>query len=103
MQDIQLLLEQYGGWLVFANVLVEQAGLPVPAYPMLIAAGALAGAGGWLTPWLAATVACLLADTLWYVAGRDYRHPGGERWHQDGAHRRGAWTLSCWNSLLRSA
>ena len=31
MQDIQLLLEQYGGWLVFANVLVEQAGLPVQA------------------------------------------------------------------------
>ncbi|WP_278044444.1 hypothetical protein [Achromobacter xylosoxidans] len=51
MQDIQLLLEQYGGWLVFANVLVEQAGLPVPAYPMLIAAGALAGAAGWLAPW----------------------------------------------------
>jgi len=72
MQDIQLLLEQYGGWLVFANVLVEQAGLPVPAYPMLIAAGALGGAAGWLTPWLAAIVACLLADTLWYVAGRRY-------------------------------
>lgn len=72
MQDIQLLLEQYGGWLVFANVLVEQAGLPVPAYPMLIAAGALGGAAGWLTPWLAATVACLLADSLWYVAGRRY-------------------------------
>lgn len=72
MQDIQLLLEQYGGWLVFANVLVEQAGLPVPAYPMLIAAGALGGAAGWLVPWLAATVACLLADSLWYVAGRRY-------------------------------
>lgn len=72
MQDIQLLLEQYGGWLVFANVLVEQAGLPVPAYPMLIAAGALAGAGGWAVPWLAATAACLLADTLWYLAGRRY-------------------------------
>ena len=72
MQDIQLLLEQYGGWLVFANVLVEQAGLPVPAYPMLIAAGALGGAAGWLVPWLAATVACLLADSLWYAAGRRY-------------------------------
>ena len=45
MQDIQLLLEQYGAWLVFGNVLIEQAGLPVPAYPMLIAAGALAGGG----------------------------------------------------------
>ena len=45
MQDIQLLLEQYGAWLVFGSVLIEQAGLPVPAYPMLIAAGALAGTG----------------------------------------------------------
>lgn len=72
MQDIQLLLEQYGGWLVFANVLFEQAGLPVPAYPMLIAAGALGGAGGWAVPWLAATFACLLADSLWYLAGRRY-------------------------------
>ncbi len=72
MQDIELLLQQYGGWLVFFNVLVEQAGLPVPAYPMLIAAGALSGAAGWWTPWLAAVFACLLADTLWYLAGRRY-------------------------------
>lgn len=72
MQDIQLLLEQYGGWLVFANVLIEQAGLPVPAYPMMIAAGALAGAAGWLVPLLAATAACLIADSLWYWAGRRY-------------------------------
>lgn len=72
MQDIQLLLEQYGAWLVFGNVLIEQAGLPVPAYPMLIAAGALAGTAGWLAPWIAATLACLLADSLWYLAGRRY-------------------------------
>jgi len=75
MQDIQTLLELYGGWLVFLNVLVEQAGLPVPAYPMLIAAGALAGGvGGWLAAWLLAALACLAADSAWYLAGR--RHGG---------------------------
>lgn len=73
MQDIQTLLQLYGGWLVFFNVLLEQAGLPIPAYPMLIAAGAAAqDAGGWLAVWLLATLACLLADTGWYVAGQRY-------------------------------
>lgn len=73
MQDILTLLQEYGSWLVFFNVLVEQAGLPVPAYPMLIAAGAVAGgAGGWITAWLAAALACLLADSAWYFAGRRY-------------------------------
>lgn len=72
MQNIELLLHQYGGWLVFFNVLVEQAGLPVPAYPMLIAAGALSSAAGWVPLWLAAVFACLLADTLWYLAGKRY-------------------------------
>ncbi|WP_144636957.1 VTT domain-containing protein [Bordetella genomosp. 13] len=71
MQDIQTLLQQYGGWLVFFNVLVEQAGLPIPAFPMLVAAGALAkGVGGLVGTWFLATLACALADTAWYVAGQ---------------------------------
>ncbi len=37
MHDILSLLAQYGGWLVFFNVLTEQAGLPVSAYPLLVA------------------------------------------------------------------
>lgn len=73
MQDIHTLLLQYGDWLVFANVLIEQAGLPIPAYPLLIAAGALSGGlGAWLLAWLAATLACVLADSAWYLAGRRY-------------------------------
>lgn len=73
MQDIQTLLQLYGGWLVFFNVLVEQAGLPIPAYPMLVAAGAAAqSAGGWLAVWLLASLACLLADSAWYLAGQRY-------------------------------
>jgi membrane protein DedA with SNARE-associated domain/rhodanese-related sulfurtransferase len=68
------LIAQYGLLLVFINVLVEQAGAPVPAVPTMIVAGALAQAdrlplGGVL---LVAVVACLLADFAWYAAGRHF-------------------------------
>jgi membrane protein DedA with SNARE-associated domain len=36
------LITQYGLALVFANVLIQQIGLPIPAVPTLIVAGALA-------------------------------------------------------------
>lgn len=68
------LIAQYGLLLVFINVLVEQAGAPVPAVPTMIVAGALAAAdrlplAGVL---LVAVVACLLADFAWYAAGRRF-------------------------------
>lgn len=61
--------------LLFANVFVEQMGLPVPSYPGLLIAGSLAtlGNGGYLLAVLGlALLACELADTLWYLAGRRY-------------------------------
>jgi len=39
------LIAQYGLALVFANVLFEQLGMPIPAIPTLIVAGALAAEG----------------------------------------------------------
>jgi len=39
------LITQYGLALVFANVLIQQIGLPIPAVPTLIVAGALAADG----------------------------------------------------------
>lgn len=78
MGELQALLEQHGLTLVFLNVLVEQAGLPVPAYPMLMVAGALGvqGSGPSIGAVLAAVVvACLIADTLWYLAGRRIGQP----------------------------
>jgi len=39
------LITQYGLELVFANVLMQQMGLPIPALPTLIVAGALAADG----------------------------------------------------------
>jgi membrane protein DedA with SNARE-associated domain/rhodanese-related sulfurtransferase len=68
------LIAQYGLVLVFANVLLEQIGLPIPAIPSLIVAGALA-AEGELSPSAIFGVAfagCMIADTLWYLAGRRY-------------------------------
>lgn len=68
------LVAQYGLALVFANVLLEQLGLPIPAIPTLVVAGALA-AEGELSAWAVfgvAFVACMIGDGLWYLAGRRY-------------------------------
>jgi membrane protein DedA with SNARE-associated domain/rhodanese-related sulfurtransferase len=64
-------LEHAGVALVFLFVLVEQAGLPVPAYPFLIVAGAWSAQGGAPYPAIlgAAIAACLVADVGWYIAG----------------------------------
>ncbi len=65
------LLGTYGVFAVFAWVLLEQAGIPVPAYPVLMVAGSMAAAGQLHLPWLvvAAVLACLIADYGWYLAG----------------------------------
>lgn len=66
------LLENYGLALVFGNVLVEQLGLPVPAVPTMIAAGALAAEGHYppLAVMAVAYAACMIGDSAWYVVGR---------------------------------
>jgi membrane protein DedA with SNARE-associated domain len=74
MEEMTSLLTQHGLALVFANVLLTQAGVPVPAVPILIVAGAFVAQGqiglALLIP--VAVVASLIADTLWYFAGRRY-------------------------------
>ena len=64
-------LEHVGVAAVFMFVLVEQAGLPIPAYPLLIIAGAWSAQGGaaFASILAAAVAACLIADLGWYVAG----------------------------------
>ena len=58
----------------FVNVLLVQLGLPVPAYPALLVTGALiARSSDSLAALLAVSVvACLVADVVWYLAGRRY-------------------------------
>jgi membrane protein DedA with SNARE-associated domain/rhodanese-related sulfurtransferase len=74
MSSLLHLLGNHGLAVAFVNVLLVQFGLPVPAYPTLIATGALvARADGSIAALLAvAVVACLVADVAWYLAGRRY-------------------------------
>ena len=69
-----LVVAPFGLSVVFLNVLFEQLGLPVPAIPTLIVAGALAAAGQLPASgvWALAVGACLIGDSAWYVAGRLY-------------------------------
>jgi membrane protein DedA with SNARE-associated domain/rhodanese-related sulfurtransferase len=68
------LIAQYGLALVFVNVLLERAGLPLPATPTLLICGALAATGRLSATAILglAVLACVLGDTLWYLAGRYY-------------------------------
>jgi membrane protein DedA with SNARE-associated domain len=65
---------RYGIPLVFANVLAEQLGVPLPAIPTLIAAGALSREGRMSSTHilLAALTASLVADYLWFLLGRRF-------------------------------
>ncbi len=72
MAHFSNLFAQYGLLLVFANVLLTQAGMPLPALPMLIVAGALVHDGQLSlgAVLLIAVAASLLGDLPWYAAGR---------------------------------
>jgi membrane protein DedA with SNARE-associated domain/rhodanese-related sulfurtransferase len=60
--------------MITANVLANQLGIPVPVIPTLIVAGALV-AQGTISPsglFISATLACVVADSVWFLAGRVY-------------------------------
>jgi membrane protein DedA with SNARE-associated domain/rhodanese-related sulfurtransferase len=64
----------FGLSFVFLNVLLEQLGLPVPAVPTLVVAGAIAANGrlSGVALYALAVGACVIADGAWYGAGRVY-------------------------------
>jgi membrane protein DedA with SNARE-associated domain/rhodanese-related sulfurtransferase len=71
----QLLVSLSSGWgvgIVVVNVLLDQIGLPVPAVPTLVVAGALAADNSLfgLELFVGASLACLIPDLGWYLAGR---------------------------------
>jgi membrane protein DedA with SNARE-associated domain len=72
MNEAIQFLTQHGAFVLFAVVLAEQIGLPFPALPFLIAAGALIGAGqmdfGMAVG--SAILAALMGDRLWFELGR---------------------------------
>lgn len=65
-------LVQHGLPLVFAAILLEQLGLPLPAAPWLLAAGALSAVGkfSFASGLAVVVIACLMADALWFSLGR---------------------------------
>jgi membrane protein DedA with SNARE-associated domain/rhodanese-related sulfurtransferase len=73
-QNLVWLITQYGLPIVAANVFVDQIGLPVPAMPTLILAGAIAATSslGLTSLFVAAVLACLVPDSFWFLVGRRY-------------------------------
>ncbi|NTV72166.1 MAG: hypothetical protein HGA71_18750 [Azonexaceae bacterium] len=66
-------LQRDAVWVVFVNVLLQQIGLPVPAVPTLLLAGSLiVGSEQFASVLAAAIVASVLADWVWYLAGRAF-------------------------------
>jgi membrane protein DedA with SNARE-associated domain/rhodanese-related sulfurtransferase len=66
----------YGYLLLFAWVLVEQFGIPLPATPVLLAAGALSVESqmSFATALVVGITACLISDSIWFIVGRRYGH-----------------------------
>jgi membrane protein DedA with SNARE-associated domain len=72
MNEMSQFLTSYGGPILFLVVFVEEAGLPLPAAPWLLAAGALSAIGK-LSPIMVIGVivlAATLADSIWFYIGR---------------------------------
>ena len=72
MSDTTRFLITHGLPIIFGAVFIDQIGVPIPAAPWLLAAGALAASAKF--PWLAALglslLACLIADMIWFYLGR---------------------------------
>jgi membrane protein DedA with SNARE-associated domain/rhodanese-related sulfurtransferase len=72
MKEMLEFVVRHGYLVVFVWVFVEQAGLPIPTVPLLLAAGALSGSRQ-MNLGLAiafAVLAAMSSDALWYALGR---------------------------------
>ena len=72
MNETISFLSQHGALVLAAAVFAEQIGLPLPALPFLIAAGALVGTGqmGLGMAVVSAILAAMAGDQLWFELGR---------------------------------
>ena|SRR5882724_3138909 len=77
MAEILDFLSRHGPSVLFAAVFVEQMGIPLPASPWLLAAGALGATGKphWSVALAAGACGSMLADVIWFYLGRF----GGQR------------------------
>ncbi len=108
MPSFHSLLLKHGYAFLFCYVFCVQAGVPIPADPLLLLMGALVGDGRyslWLSA-VAASAAALAGDTFWYELGRRRGRPvlallcrlsiepdTCVRNTESGFAKRGAWTL----------
>jgi len=71
VEVLEFLIE-YGEWVLFAAVFLEQVGLPLPSIPFLVGAGALVGTGAMsgAVVMALAGIATLAADLIWFELGR---------------------------------
>src|SRR3954452_16346089 len=108
MPSSHSLLLRHGYAFLFCYVFSVQAGIPIPADPLLLLMGALVGDGRyslWLSA-VAASAAALAGDTFWYELGRRRGRPvlallfrlsiepdTCVRNTENAFARRGAWTL----------
>jgi len=74
MDSLSAPLLAYGAWFVGLNVFAQQLGLPIPAVPTMIVAGAMAATTSLsaASAFTLAVLASVVADLLWYWAGRRY-------------------------------
>ena len=72
MHELLEFVLRHGYLLIFAWVFVEQAGLPVPSLPLLLAAGALSGSNqlNFFLCLFFSVLGSLCADVIWYELGR---------------------------------
>lgn len=74
MVTLLRLFEHHAYSLLFGWVLIEQAGVPIPSLPVLLAAGTMSAAHrlhiAYVLPLI--LLACLLSDSAWYWLGRRY-------------------------------
>jgi membrane protein DedA with SNARE-associated domain/rhodanese-related sulfurtransferase len=67
-------LVRHGATVLFVAVFIEQMGIPLPAAPWLLAAGAMAGTGkmNWMVALGSASLGSVTADLIWFHLGRRY-------------------------------
>jgi len=72
MDDFAGLVARYGLAAIFLFTFLENVGLPIPAFPVLMLAGAYASARHTAVPLVVgvAVAGALLADGIWYYVGR---------------------------------
>src|SRR6266566_707815 len=72
LERLQNLFRDYGYWVVFFGVMLENAGLPIPGETILLAAGFFAYQGHFNIPtvMVVAAIGAMLGDNAGYAVGR---------------------------------